>query len=100
MRLIDADALLDWINKQREEVTKEQVNGTRESIFTKEVLVTMQRCISAFENKIKAQPTAYNPDEVVQQLKDRSTLSRPVGWSKSHEIVTLEDAIEIVKKAE
>lgn len=43
------------------------------------------------------QPTAYNPDEVVQQLKDRSTLSRPVGWSKSYEIVTLEDAIEIVK---
>ena len=28
---------------------------------------------------------------------DRSTLSRPVGWTKSYEIVTLEDAIEIVK---
>lgn len=42
-------------------------------------------------------PTAYDPDKVVQQLEDRSTLSRPVGWTKSYEIVTLDDAIEIVK---
>ena len=42
-------------------------------------------------------PTAYDPDKVVEQLKDRSTLARPVGWTKSYEIVTLEDAIEIVK---
>ena len=25
-------------------------------------------------------PTAYDPDKVVEQLEDRSTLSRPVGW--------------------
>ena len=42
-------------------------------------------------------PTAYDPDKVVEQLKDRSTLARPVGWTKSYEIVTLEDAIDIVK---
>ena len=46
---------------------------------------------------IDAQPTAYDPDKVLEQLKDRSTLARPVGWTKSYEIVTLEDAIEIVK---
>lgn len=69
-RLIDADDLINWINEQRDEVTKEQVAGTRESIFTKEVLITMQRCISTFENKIKTQPTAYDPNKVVQQLED------------------------------
>jgi hypothetical protein len=42
-------------------------------------------------------PTAYDPDKVVKQLEDRSTLSRPVGWPKSYEIITLEDAIEIVR---
>lgn len=46
---------------------------------------------------VKKQPTAYDPDKVVQQLEDRSTLSRPVGWTKSYEIITLKDAIEIVK---
>lgn len=33
----------------------------------------------------------------MEQLENRSTLSRPVGWTKSYEIVTLDDAIEIVK---
>lgn len=46
---------------------------------------------------IDAQPTAYDPDKVVEQLEDRSTLSRPVGWTKSYEIITLKDAVEIVK---
>lgn len=75
MRLIDADALADWINEQREEVTKKQVAGTRESIFTKEALVTMQRCISVFENKIKTEPTAYDLNKVVEQLEDEQELS-------------------------
>lgn len=38
-----------------------------------------------------------NREKVVKQLEDRSTLSRPVGWPKSYEIITLEDAIEIVR---
>ena len=42
-------------------------------------------------------PTAYDPDKVVEQLEDRSTLSRPVGRTKSYEIITLKDAVEIVK---
>ena len=46
---------------------------------------------------VDAQPTAYDPDKVVRQLEDRSTLSRPVGWTKSYEIITLKDAVEIVK---
>ena len=40
---------------------------------------------------------AYDPDKAVTQLEDRSSLARPVGWAKSYEIITLADAIEIVK---
>lgn len=46
---------------------------------------------------IDALPTAYDVDKVVQQLDDRSTLSRPVGWSKFYQIILLKDAIKIVK---
>lgn len=49
------------------------------------------------ESLIDAQPTAYDVDKVVQQLDDRSTLSRPVGWSKFYQIILLKDAIKIVK---
>ncbi len=48
-------------------------------------------------NLINCQPPAYDPEKVVNQLEKRSSLARPVGWSKSYEIITLENAIEIVK---
>ena len=48
-------------------------------------------------NLTNCQPTAYDPEKVVKQLEKRSSLARPVGWSKSYEIITLENAIEIVK---
>lgn len=51
----------------------------------------------AVRKVINDMPTAYDVDKVVQQLEDRSTLSRPVGWTKSYEIITLKDAVEIVK---
>jgi hypothetical protein len=79
MRLIDADAM-------NAELFYKQVGG-KDSLITAE---------SAFE-MINAQPTAYDVDAVVEQLEYRSTLSRPVGWTKSHEIITLKDAVEIVK---
>ena len=49
---------------------------------------------------IDNQPTAYDLDNVVEQLEDRSTLSRPVGWLRSYEIVTLEAAIIFVRGGE
>lgn len=51
----------------------------------------------AVKDVINNMPTAYDLDKVVQQLEDRSTLSRPVGWTKSYEIITLKDAVEIVE---
>lgn len=84
MSLIDADALYDtladkllWLMNYGDETYLSVGNDIR--------------------NTIDAQPTAYDVDKVVEQLEDRSTLSRPVGWSKSYEIVTLADAIGIVK---
>ena len=53
----------------------------------------IQNCIKSIEQ----QPTAFDSDKVVEQLEKRSTLSRPVGWTKSYEIVILDDAVEIVK---
>ena len=41
--------------------------------------------------------SGMTPDKVVEQLEERSSLARPVGWSKSYEIITLENAIETVK---
>lgn len=47
--------------------------------------------------KIDEQPTVFDVDKVVEQLEKRSTLAKPVGWTKSYEIVILNDAVEIVK---
>ena len=84
MRLIAADNLRDFMVEHAERIQYaiEHKDG--------EIL----------ESLINQIPIAYDVDKVVEQLEDRSTLSRPVGWSKSYEIVTLEDAIEIVKGGE
>ena len=75
MRLIDADSFKKFLTKLYE------VGAPYDGII----------------ELLDKEETAYDVDKVVEQLEDRSTLSRPVGWSKSYEIVTLEDAIEIVK---
>lgn len=71
MRLIDADEIID------------SLGGS-----------DMDFAIGAV---IDEQPTAFDLDKVMEQLEDRSTLARPVGWSKAYEIIMLKDAIEIVK---
>lgn len=82
MRLIDADALIKRLEKSHEYHAK---TSREEVLLFRDIRI------------INEQPTAYDPDKVVEQLKDRSTLSRPVGWTKPYEIVTLSDAIEIAK---
>lgn len=78
MRLIDADELIKYI--------KIWEIGTSISSDQKE-----------FINCVNDQPTTFDVDKVMEQLEDRSTLARPVGWSKTYEIIMLKDAIEIVK---
>ena len=77
-RLIDADELIKYIKIWK--------IGTSIGSDQKEFI----ECV----NK---QPTAFDVDKVVQQLEKRSTLAKPVGWTKSYEIVILNDAVEIVK---
>ena len=36
-------------------------------------------------------------DKLLQDIRNTSTLSRPVGWPKSYEIVTLDEAVKIVR---
>ena len=82
MRLIDADELIESL--------KATYNHEKDVINSYWLLNTLI-------DKVDEVPTDYDVDKVVEQLSNRSTLSRPVGWSKSYEIVTLKDAIEIVK---
>lgn len=78
MRLINADKLKEAINSS--------LNTGRET-FSPEIMC----------EAVDEQPTAFDVDKVVEQLEKRSTLAKPVGWTKSYEIVILNDAVEIVK---
>lgn len=103
MRPIDADKLLEQFCKKNIQMTfdlpVEEMLGQYVDIEDFSMLV--QDAIQAYRkmviDTIKNQPTAYDVDKVVEQLKDKSVISRPVGWTRSYEIVTLNDAIEIVK---
>lgn len=57
--------------------------------------------LQRFINKLKNIPTAYNVDKVVEQLKERSMLPRPIEersiLSRPIGMVPLKEAIEIVK---
>lgn len=86
MRLIDADKLIKSLKDFADD------EGSK-NLYGKKLDLILEDCII----EVEKQPTAYNVDKVVEQLRDRSTLSRPVGWSKSYEIITLDEAIEIVK---
>lgn len=102
MRLIDADKMIDWINNQREEVTKKQTARACDGIFTRETLVTMQRCIDTFENKIKTEPTAYDPDKVVAELERKKFIEQETILSDIHQGFNagLSAAIHVVKGGE
>lgn len=92
MRLIDADKLIEEMRKWYWDDEKQKAVEENESpmdLFTNLAILT-----------VKEQPTAYDVDKVVQQLDDRSTLSRPVGWTKFYQIMLLKDAIKIVKDGE
>ena len=74
MRLIDADKLLEETRKDRDYAEK---NGFLDMYYERQVLI----------DRIEAQPTAYNVDKVVEQIK---TLS-PANY------VTKDDVLKIVK---
>ena len=56
-RLIDADKLLEETRRDRDYARK---NGFLDMYYERQVLI----------DRIKAQPTAYDPEKVVEQLED------------------------------
>lgn len=93
MRLIDADKLIMALNDYALTEAPDERECAGERRISSAVYSTIQNCMKAVEE----QPTAFDLDKVVQQLEKRSTLSKPVGWTKYYELVTLDDAVEIVK---
>lgn len=84
MRLIDADVLKENLIKRLKPLEPEE-------------MIDVDVVLLSTLMEIDGQPTAFDLDKVVEQLDNRSTLARPVGWSKAYEIIMLKDAIEIVK---
>lgn len=85
MRLIDADLL------------KENIIKCLKPLEPEEEMIDSDVALLSTLMEIDKQPTAFDVGKVMEQLEDRSTLARPVGWSKAYEIIMLKDAIEIVK---
>ena len=83
MRLIDADKLIEKLRD-----FKEWENDDGRPIHTMSEIQRIDRCI----NFAQTEPIAFDVDKVIGQLGEISMLSTPMG------IVTLKDAIEIVKR--
>ena len=75
MRLIDADTLIKDLSY----------------LYTKNHIPVDMRAKETLST-IMEQPTAYNADKVIEQLRERSMLSRPMG------MIPLKEAVEIVKR--
>ena len=89
MRLIDADKLLEETRKDRDYAEK---NGFLDMYYERQVLI----------DRIKAQPTAYDVDKVVEELYEERT---EILLSNDYEceiinycLDNFDEAIEIVKQ--
>ena len=92
-RLIDADKLLEETRRDRDYARK---NGFLDMYYERQVLI----------DRIKAQPTAYNVDKVVEQLEEvEKIMTSPVNEDCFGEecrasdctVCLISKAIEIVK---
>ena len=80
-RLIGTDKLLEETRRDRDYARK---NGFLDMYYERQVLI----------DRIKAQPTAYDPDKVVEQLEAEFKKYYGENWNKAPYLVK---AIEIVK---
>ena len=87
-RLIDTDKLLEETRRDRDYARK---NGFLDMYYERQVLI----------DRIKAQPTAYDVDKVVEKLKEirvKKTCNKEKCDTKELcRICVVDDAIEIVK---
>ena len=65
MRLIDADAVLDWIKRQ-----EESADRALDVLIAGKTVLTVQSCLNEFERKVKKQPTAFDVEQVVRELRN------------------------------
>ena len=83
-RLIDADKLLEETRRDRDYARK---NGFLDMYYERQVLI----------DRIKAQPTAYDTDKVVEQLESLSNAEADYYYASSNDVIDRDDAIGIVK---
>ena len=83
-RLIDADKLLEETRRDRDYARK---NGFLDMYYERQVLI----------DRIKAQPTAYDPEKVVEQLESLRNAEADYYYAGSNDVIDREDAIGIVK---
>ena len=84
-RLIDADKLLEETRRDRDYARK---NGFLDMYYERQALI----------DRIKAQPTAYDVDKVVEQLESLRNAEADYYYAMSNDVIDREDAIDIVKK--
>lgn len=82
MRLIDADKVIDHLEKVKKESRS---------------LVDVAHIIG-FQSVIDAQPTAYDVDKVVTELYDKSFERYGNSGMGRELVINLDDAVEIVKR--
>ena len=93
MRPIDADAVLDWIKRQ-----KESTDRALDVLIAKKTVLTVQTCLSEFEYKVKKQPTAFDVEKVIEQLNELLEEKTSDGGEDWYTAECLAKAIEIVKR--
>ena len=83
-RLMDADKLLEETRRDRDYARK---NGFLDMYYERQALI----------DRIKAQPTAYDVDKVVEQLESLRNAEADYYYAVSNDVIDREDAIGIVK---
>ncbi len=83
-RLIDTDKLLEETRRDRDYAEK---NGFMDMYHERQALI----------DRIEAQPTAYDPDKVVEQLKAASYERYGNDGMGGELVVNLDDVVEIMK---
>lgn len=90
MRLIGADKLISHLNDYALQESPSDVDSQGKQKISAAVYKVIQNCINA----VKEQPTAYDPDKVVEQLEKEFKKYYGENWNKALYLVK---AIEIVK---
>ena len=83
-RLIDADKLLEETRRDRDYAEK---NGFMDMYYERQALI----------DRIEAQPTAYDPDKVVERLEKVAFERYGNDGMGGERVVNLDDVIEIVR---